>query len=222
MKILITSGGTKEYIDEVRVLTNISSGKLGCVIIEELNDSEYDIYHIRPKHSYKPHLEFYNSNYNEFICDTVFEVNSKMEELVPDMDVVIHAMAMSDFTFNRENPIKLKSNDMSAFIEYMKENIQMNPKVINSIKKWNPKAILFGFKFEVGLSSDQLIDVAYNAMEKYDGDYVIANDKKMMNDAKSHVGYLIDREKNAYNFNNKIELSMAIKLILYKIFKKGV
>ena len=32
MKILITSGGTTEYIDDVRVLTNISTGRLGAQI----------------------------------------------------------------------------------------------------------------------------------------------------------------------------------------------
>jgi len=32
MKVLITSGGTREYIDDVRVLTNISTGKLGATI----------------------------------------------------------------------------------------------------------------------------------------------------------------------------------------------
>jgi len=43
MKILITSGGTREYIDDVRVLTNLSSGRLGAVIADEAVKLGHDV-----------------------------------------------------------------------------------------------------------------------------------------------------------------------------------
>ena len=49
-KIIITAGGTSERIDNVRKITNSSSGKLGCTIAEkliELKNNEIDkIYYI--------------------------------------------------------------------------------------------------------------------------------------------------------------------------------
>ena len=75
------------------------------------------------------------------------------------MDVVIHAMAVSDFGFKRDKSIKLKSNSPEAFIEYMKENIVVNPKILSHIKEWNPDCYLVSFKFEVGLTLSELIKV---------------------------------------------------------------
>ena len=36
INVVITSGGTSEPIDNVRKITNSSSGKLGCTIAEEI------------------------------------------------------------------------------------------------------------------------------------------------------------------------------------------
>ena len=38
INVVITSGGTSERIDNVRKITNSSSGKLGSVISDKLNE----------------------------------------------------------------------------------------------------------------------------------------------------------------------------------------
>ena len=57
-KIIITSGGTSERIDNVRKITNSSSGKLGSLIASkliELNDFNIEkIYYICSKNAIKP------------------------------------------------------------------------------------------------------------------------------------------------------------------------
>ena len=57
-KIIITAGGTSERIDNVRKITNSSSGKLGALIASkliELNDSNIEkIYYICSKNAIKP------------------------------------------------------------------------------------------------------------------------------------------------------------------------
>ena len=61
MKIIITSGGTSERIDNVRKITNSSSGKLGCVIANKFMDLYGEkiekIYYICSKNSFKPSHE---------------------------------------------------------------------------------------------------------------------------------------------------------------------
>ena len=57
-KVIITAGGTSEKIDNVRKITNSSTGKLGCTIankIIQLHEEQIEkIYYICSKNSFKP------------------------------------------------------------------------------------------------------------------------------------------------------------------------
>lgn len=213
LNILITAGGTKEYIDDVRVLTNISTGKLAAEIASHLLMKNKfrrhaepiincKIHYVMAKGSAKPTYGggswsgFHRFEEIEFheVSD-VASLMKVMEVLVPQVDVVIHAMAVSDFGFLPAST-KLKSNDPQAFIDSLRDRITVNPKVISFIKKWNPKVKLIGFKFEVGKTREELIEIAYESMVRNDCDYVIANDKKEMVEAGKHIAYLISKDKS--------------------------
>jgi phosphopantothenate---cysteine ligase (CTP) len=213
-KILITSGGTREYIDGVRVLTNISSGKLGSLIARQFDDCNndlsrkrinpvplFDIYFIYAKGSEKPITwdNKYMHYYEVTDVQSVFEV---MEKLVPEMDVVIHPMAVSDFGFT---PVKtkLKSNDPIAFVESLKKRIFQTPKILSHIKKWNPNCFLVSFKFEDGFTKKELLEMAYDSGYKNGSDLVIANDKDEMVRNKTHISYFCTQpEKHFSSFND--------------------
>lgn len=53
-KVIITAGGTSERIDNVRKITNSSTGKLGCTIANEILSTleDVEIYYICSKTSY--------------------------------------------------------------------------------------------------------------------------------------------------------------------------
>lgn len=205
-KILITSGGTKEYIDEVRVLTNISTGKLGATIANIIQDKigvEFELHFVYVKGSVLPEdkiITITPTSPDKFpyqkralflheVTDvqSVYEI---MEKLVPDMDVVIHPMAISDFGFKPTNT-KLKSNDPYAFIESLKERIYQTPKILSFIKKWNPNCFLISFKFENNLEHDKLIEIARESLIKNNSDIVIANDKAEMKRNGIHKSYFV-------------------------------
>lgn len=229
--IMVTAGGTREYIDDVRVLTNISSGKLGKIIANQflISKKEYNIHYICPKNSFIPNqheldlenglnsdIDVYQSNLHIHYVTDVASVMKIMEELVPKMDIVIHSMAVSDFGFK---PIteKLKSNDPEAFIESMKNRIYKTPKILSHIKTWNPKCILVSFKFEVNLDHDELIKIARNSMIDNGCDIVVANDKTEMVKNKSHIAYILssDEPDIESKANNKYDIAKQ----LYEMFK---
>jgi phosphopantothenate-cysteine ligase len=190
-KILVTSGGTQEYIDDVRVLTNISSGKLGSIIAERLIDVNAQVTYLHGVNAILPRCDL--RKYPMIPCKvkSAQDAYSWMEKLIPDMDAVIHCMAVSDFTFKRDGALKCKSSDPQAFIDYMSRTITKNPKIISKVKEWNPKTILIGFKFEVGISNDELIELAVNSIQKNKCDLVVANDKEEMVRDKAHVAYAV-------------------------------
>jgi len=204
-KILVTSGGTQEYIDDVRVMTNISSGKLGAAIADKLSmlDNmgfvQNSVHFIRTKRSALTWAEeSYPIGRNEKWV-SVYEIRSaedamktmKRVIIKEKIDAVIHCMAVSDFTFKRSKAIKCKSSDPQAFIDYMRDTIRPNPKIISMIKQWRPETLLVGFKFEVGITHKALIMRAEQSIEKNGCDLVVANDKEEMKREKSHIAHFV-------------------------------
>ena len=203
--IIITSGGTREYIDDVRVLTNISSGKLGSMIADECIKQEANVHYVYGKGAVLPDWFGSGSNLSmrristlQDLIDHLDQVHKNFVACGDKVDAVIMAIAASDFTFKRDGSVKLKSNDPEAFVEYMRKTITPNPKVITKIKDWWPDTFLVGFKFEVGLEHTDLIKTARTAMVKTRADLTVANDKVEMNNANSHVGYLVTQESEEY------------------------
>ncbi len=115
--------------------------KLGAKIVEECMDKKHDIVYIHPRETVLPDRLSFRQTVIDVVADSTDEVFEAMKKWVPQVDAVVHSMAVSDFGFNRNHPIKLKSNDPDGFIEFMKANIKINPKIISFVKKWNPKVI---------------------------------------------------------------------------------
>jgi phosphopantothenate---cysteine ligase (CTP) len=210
MIVLVTSGGTREAIDDVRVMTNISTGKLGARIAGALMEAGHDVIYLHGVGAEKPVNRKLGANLSDWYgaartheAETVDDVVKAMEALVPKVDAVIHAMALSDFTFERgDDAVKLKSSDPEAFIEYLRANIRKAPKILQLIKGWNPEVTLVSFKFEVGLcqglhKEEPLLEAAFASMDKAGGDFVFANDLVEIRDVRRgrHGGYLVDRTK---------------------------
>ena len=221
MRVLITSGGTREYIDDVRILekgdpsilTNISSGALGSIVADEfvgdggLDKPRHEVYYLHSKTSVRPvrFIDCINIEKN-----SVKEVYAAMEEVVPKVDLVIHAMAISDFYFDRDNPVKIKGNDVEAFAEHIRQNARVSPKIISYVKQWNPSVSLVGFKFTVGKSVEDLVDIARISAVKSGCDIVVANDKIQMQKAQEHVAYFVRPDGSYEPFHGKEQIAKGL------------
>ena len=210
-KIIVTSGGTREYIDEVRVLTNISTGRLGSQIAFDLETRlGYSVEYIHGVGAAMPsdviHGKQFITGINNHQVSTAWELEFFLRQLLTTQDIyaVVHAMAVSDFTFTRSEAVKCKSDSPEDFIEYMRRTITKNPKIISHIKEWAPKVFLIGFKFEVGASLETLRDLAQKSMEKNGCDVIMANDKIEMMTQKVHVGhFFFSKEMLAKGFQDR-------------------
>lgn len=207
MKILVTSGGTSEAIDRVRSITNHSTGHLGLVITEALIKAGYEVCLITTSHAIKPAS---HPNLKIIEIKNTLDLLEEMRNLVKDYQVLIHSMAVSDYT-----PVYMTSidevqasQDLSKFLTKQnteskissKEDAQIlflkkNPKIISLVKEWNPKIHLIGFKLLVDVTKDHLIDVARESLKKNQADIIVANDLTQIN-SDQHLAYLV--EKNDY------------------------
>ena len=212
--IIVTAGGTRAPIDGVRVVTNISSGALGAHIIDEfLENSGYNIIHVAPKMSVRSPLSgIFPHRYRFIRADTVEDVYETLSEEVPSADAVIHSMAISDFTFDIDEAIKIKSNDAKGFIESISKSIKKSPKLIKKIKEENPDTFLVGFKFEVGITTKELIDLAWKQIDECGSDLVLINDKEEMMKAGKHIAKLIGGDDDISDeLSGKKEIAKEIR-----------
>ena len=224
MKILVTSGGTSEAIDRVRSITNHSTGHLGLVITEALIKADHEVCLITTSHAIKPAS---HPNLKIIEIKNTLDLLEEMRNLVKDYQVLIHSMAVSDYT-----PVYMTSidevqasPDLSEFLTKhntetkisSKEEAQIlflkkNPKIISLVKEWNPKIHLIGFKLLVDVTKDYLIDVARESLNKNRADIIVANDLTQIN-SEQHLAYLV--EKNDYQIAySKQEIA---ELLLEKI-----
>lgn len=98
MKILITAGGTTEKIDQVRAITNHSTGRLGQALADYLAANPG--YHNRLR-DYETSTETektlqYNDLYDRICTGLIFTIRRTNEK--EHYDAIIHSMAVSDFT----------------------------------------------------------------------------------------------------------------------------
>ena len=205
MKILVTSGGTSETIDSVRSITNHSTGRLGKIITETLLAAVHEVCLITTKRAVKPEA---HPNLSIREINNTNDLLLEMQERVKDYKVLIHSMAVSDYTpvymtgleevqassnleefLNKQNhQAKISSTD-----EIQVLFLKKTPKIISLVKEWNPAIHLIGFKLLVDVNEDHLVDIARKSLIKNQADLIIANDLTQIS-ADQHCAIFVEKE----------------------------
>lgn len=114
-KVLVTAGATREAIDPVRYITNHSTGKMGYALARIAMHRGADVTLVSGPTSIKPP-----------ICVNVVPVVSASEmfeavkELAPDMDIIIKAAAVADYTPAVYRDEKIKKSDGDSALELVR------------------------------------------------------------------------------------------------------
>ncbi|WP_159543947.1 phosphopantothenate--cysteine ligase [Streptococcus halichoeri] len=220
MKILITSGGTSEAIDSVRSITNHASGRLGALIAERFLAKGHEVTLVTTTRAYKPQG---HDHLHIILVTDVASLQAQLEPLVKTHDVLIHSMAVSDYSpiymTDLEDVKKHRQLDellhhsnseakISSSADYQVLFLKRTPKIISLVKSWNPKILLVGFKLLVNVPQEELITVARHSLTKNHADYIVANDLRDITDDQ-HLAYLVDQSA-IYPAKTKHELANLI------------
>ena len=205
MNILITSGGTSEKIDRVRSITNHSTGRLGKIIAETFLDKGDQVTLVTTPKAVRPAA---HPNLTIVQIENVAELLESLEPLVHTHDVLIHAMAVSDYTpvYMTGLEAVAASSDMTEFLDKTnseskissQDDIQVlflkkTPKIISLIKKWNPHIRLIGFKLLVDVSKEELLKTARASLIKNQAEIIVANDLTEISN-QEHKAYLVGND----------------------------
>lgn len=92
MRILITAGPTREYLDDVRFLSNASSGRMGCELAKAALDAGHEVLLVCGPMVVEP-----PGGCEVHAVETTEEMNEVCLRHFPDCDGVIAAAAVCDY-----------------------------------------------------------------------------------------------------------------------------
>ncbi len=214
LKVVVTGGGTVAPIDEIRWITNGSTGSFASGISESCLRAGGEVWHLATPSAQLPlirssrfdlecgdsakehaRLEKLAESWSEvrrrlhivrLKTGTVEEYGLQLAETVENnpIDVAFLAMAVSDFE-PQSQPGKLDSDSEELIVRCKRA-----PKIIRFVRDWAPEIFLVGFKLLVGVSTDELIDKARRACEVNRANLTIANDLRSLQ-AGAHVVHLV-------------------------------
>ena len=192
-KILVIGGGSSEPIDDVRVLSNRSSGLMAVSLAE-----------CAFAMGAKVDLWLGNSNHEagEWIKTQNYGTLSKLKTMVKDIknyDAVIMPAALSDFI-----PTNTKGKLDSAKPITLK--MKKAPKIISSIRRKH-KGVLYAFKLGSRISDKELLAKAEALLKN--ADCVVANHSEAMGSEKSKVA-MVDKNNTEWISGNKRYISTKI------------
>lgn len=217
---MITSGGTSEKIDRVRSITNHSTGQLGKIIAETFLNKGDRVTLVTTSRAVRPLL---HPNLTTVEIENVAELHEKLEQLVHTHDVLIHAMAVSDYTpvymigfdkvlassdltelLNKSNSESKISSQDDVQVLFLKKT----PKIISLVKQWNPDIRLIGFKLLVDVSKEKLLETARASLQKNKADIIVANDLNKITE-QGHEAYLVGNDK-VTQAHSKLEIAQIL------------
>lgn len=247
-RILITAGGTTEKIDQVRSITNHSTGALGALMATDFLTRGCQVDYLTTPSARRPQAQ---AHLTVIEITNTQQLDEQLTRLLTQhrYDAVIHSMAVSDFTpvksytqkafvdqINQrflETGLPLTEADLANLIEsqattaaskissntdYLFLALKQTPKVIKKIKALQPDTQLVSFKLLVDVPQAELLQVALASLQKNNGDFVLANDLTSIT-GHTHTGYLLNKEGQIVG---KAPTKAAIaQLITQTILKEG-
>ena len=203
-KVVITYGGTEEDIDEVRVITNKSSGKMGISLSRRAKELGAHVIAVVGRVEVQP--LYYDEIY---YARGVDQLSATLHEIVPKADVLIMAAAVSDFkpVGRMEGKVKRGSKLVVEF--------EPTEDILKSLSKnKRPDQVFVGFALE----SKNLLENAKKKMEEKGVDMIVANYATAM--GSDYIsGYILTRDGEKIPLETITKSELAI-LLYDKIAEK--
>lgn len=206
-RVLITSGGTREKIDDVRFLTNTSTGVSGARLADLLSSLGHDVTLVRAKSAAKPE--------STDVTQTEFESFADLERILStelssrDYSHVVQMAAIADYTLERVllNGDEKKDRKTPSGGRLILE-MAPTPKLIARLKTWsrNKDLHVAGFKLTSGASDDERKAAAEKVLAH--AELVVANDLSTMKEGRHP--YTIYRKEGAQPVSGFDEMSAAL------------
>ena len=206
-KVLITSGGTQEEIDPVRVLTNKSTGSTGAALADALTNFGFDVTYLHAESAKLPILDCEKKSFTSFAS-----LQSALKDLLGSgtYQAIIHLAAVSDFS-----PVESKAQKMSSDQELVL-HFKRNPKLVDGLREMarNPELKVIAFKLTAGVSAEDQRKAVEKLFAHSLADVVVQNDMSEMK--PEHVFHVYQAQKPVQDLHGKQNLGFYLGEYLMK------
>ncbi len=177
MNCIVTAGPTYEPLDDVRRLTNFSTGRLGTELANFLAARGHKVTLLIGESATWPGKRNAKSVIG---FSTTADLHAKLKSFRgKKVHAIFHVAAVSDFTFGKiftratngtlkpfRPSKKISTRGGNLFVE-----LAPTPKIIAELRNWFPKTKIVGWKFEadgkrtnaIGAAQRQIVDCATDA-----------------------------------------------------------
>ena len=200
-KVIITAGACYEMIDDVRAITNLSSGKMGLALAFAYYLRGFDVTLISSAQNLPKSME--NLEFLSFKSSADLLEILKNKKLAKD-DLLVMAAAISDYIPVKKAKGKIKKSGANLNLE-LKENID----ILSSLKELKCKKI--GFKME--MDEQSALSSAKNMLENKALDAVCLNVLKAQNyfgSEQNEVLFITKNSQKMLKMASKYEIAAQI------------
>ncbi len=183
-RVLITAGPTWSAIDDVRVISNISTGLMGVLLARAVRraGASVDLFlgpvgDVALPRGVRVKRFFYFSELKEMLETSLGRRR---------YDILLHAAAVSDYIAAGVKG-KIRSDK-----DTLRLTLRRAPKLIRSMRRLNPGARLVMFKLESAVSSRELLRRGRAALREYRADLAVAN---AVSGRRGYKGFILDAEQ---------------------------
>lgn len=176
VSILVTAGPTQEPIDPVRFIGNRSSGKMGYAIAQAARDRGANVILVSGPTSLDAPAGVELAS-----VKTAAEMLNAVTAHLPDVQVVIGAAAVADYTPKSPSARKIKKNAAEMAVELVP-----TVDIIGEVGKRKDDKVLVTFAAE----TDNVIENAQKKLRSKNADLIVANDV-----SRSDIGFGTDENQ---------------------------
>lgn len=180
MNCIVTAGPTYESLDQVRRLTNFSTGRLGIELANFFTIGRHDVtLLVGEQATYCGERRAHRVE----TFTTSADLRERLQSLAgPSVNAVFHAAAVGDFMFGKiwsrsaqGQLTELKAGKISTRQGGLLAELVPTTKVINGLRDWFPKARIIGWKYEVEGNRLGVVRAAEKQMSECLTDACVAN-----------------------------------------------
>lgn len=181
--VIVTAGGTQEYIDPVRYIGNRSSGKMGYAIAAEAARQGARVILVSAPTSLSV-----PANVELVAVDSAQSMKEAVDRLYDSVDIVIMAAAVSDFRVANKAEQKIKK------MESMTLELVKNPDILQSLGERKTHQLLVGFAAE----TEHVVEYGQDKVKRKHLDMLVANDV-----SKENAGFNVDTNEGYFLYPNR-------------------
>ncbi|HEX6282387.1 MAG TPA: bifunctional phosphopantothenoylcysteine decarboxylase/phosphopantothenate--cysteine ligase CoaBC [Nitrososphaera sp.] len=216
-RVLVTAGSTIEYIDPIRVMTSLSSGRMGIAIAQEAQRMGATVTLVYGHGTLNPasgKIVRVNTG-EEMYKAVVSELSSKRH------DIAVMAAAVADFT-----PTKKSEKKIDTKLGKMELSLVATRKIIDEVKNKSKDTFLVAFKADYCVSDSVLIEKAYRKLKECDADIIVANDlgrKGSEPGSEKNEVFIVDGNKNIVHLppESKAQIARRLLELVTELTSKG-